>query len=118
MKKLLIVAVFGIILFVSCGSETTLADAQEDAARVYCEKLFTCDEGIAARPMFGGTEAKCREAMLALMEQEANDDPCTNFNADKADECSTCSENLSCSETFPAEEDVEDPCPVCDQVCD
>lgn len=118
MKKLLIVAIFGIIVFISCGSETTIEDAMKDSARVYCEKIFTCDQGIAARPMFGGTEAKCRAKILALSQEDQKDEPCQNFNPSKADECNTCTEGLSCSETFPADDDAADPCPVCDKVCD
>jgi hypothetical protein len=118
MKKLIVAAAFVLIALISCGSETTLEDAHKSSARIFCEKVFTCDEGIALRPFIGGTEAKCREAVLAEMKEGEKEEPCKNFNSSKADDCISCTEKLTCAQTFPADDDGDEPCPVCDQVCD
>ena len=115
MKKLVITGMFLFVVLVSCG--TSKEEAQDELAKVYCEKIFTCEETAAYRPFLGGSEDGCVDMMKA--NSEDGSDECPNYNSAKADECISCYNGLSCAEFSAMMQDEESTtCAVCDEVCE
>jgi hypothetical protein len=117
MKKLLLVMALLVIAVVACG--TSKEEAENQLAKIYCDKIFSCEETAAYRPFVGGSEDGCLDLMKSTTEEgEEGEEGCKNYDSAKADECVSCYEGLSCSEFADMMSDATDPCPVCDEVCD
>jgi len=117
MKKLLLAMV--LILVASCGGSDSMEEAAENYAKVVCKKIFTCEETAAYEAYVGGTESNCVKLMTSDDETgEDTEDECENPNLDKADECISCYEKLSCEDFAAAFSGEKEVCPVCEETCD
>ncbi len=102
-------------LFVySCGdSSYTAKEANTEMAKVFCGKIFSCEEGKLLR---SGDEATCVEKTQE--EDNSYSDDCLNYDSNKAYDCVSCLDNLSCSKFFGTTTSFDAECPVCNDVCD
>ena len=106
------------------GTVSSYKKMLEEFTKIYCKKIFTCDEGKDLRPYLGNSEGKCVEIVLDEYEEIEVGEECINFSSLKANQCLNCMKNLSCSQFFAEYEEDFDPdehifpCPVCDEVCE
>lgn len=114
MKSLILVLMALIVVPISSCGKMSYSEFLEEGAKVFCKKVFTCDEGEGIRQNIPSEKA-CIEAMKQEDEEEYEKDSCKNYSASNADKCISCLKTLSCAQFFGEDESL---CPACDKVCE
>jgi hypothetical protein len=102
------------------GSLSSYEETMKESAKHYCKMVFSCKEGEDMRSFFEN-EKECPDILLQLIGSDP--EVCINFYSNKAAQCISCTKSLSCAEYFgdygdSEDDDYEEPCPVCEEVCD
>ena len=114
LNKLIILLLISILT--SCGGSYTKDEMAREGSKTRCEKIFSCDEGVNDRVKLQN-ETLCSEILYSKTKNDLG--KCTDWDEEKAYECSSCWDSMTCEETFADKEGTI--CPVCEElwnICD
>ena len=117
MKKILILLVSSLFLFLSCGDDDSSNPEKEkyyyqQSAVIFCQKAFECDQEIYKG---GKTDvSQCEENNENVQGCSMNG---LHFNSKNAEECLACSKKLSCDDYFTSDMQFNG-CDMCKHVCE
>jgi hypothetical protein len=100
------------LIATGCSGGPSEDEFAEEAAEVFCAKMFECFDDTVLDMMYEDEEA-CRESMQGEMEPGGEDD--CEYDSKAADECLDAFEDADCADlkagTVPSECDDDKVCP-------